>query len=108
MLGPSDSQLLIRCNDEATTPGCCLFTPKKLNNKLLESTSARFTQTDEQDSVMGSRSQLSDIRKIQILGDEETTFILDYLEKARIWRSSKAFFNCSVNIVPEASKLFSQ
>lgn len=58
-------------------------------------------KADEQNAVVRARSELTQIREIQVLCNQESRFLLRCLPNFAVRMADKSFFSYRINIVTE-------
>ena len=96
-----DAQLPIREHYEAVREGIEAFFLSHRLNAAQERIGAGFTQPHEEKSSMSSGLELTHIREIQILRDQEPLFVLRRAPHVAIRPTLKALGRDGVDVVPQ-------
>src|SRR5258708_1919150 len=95
------SQLALCCHQEASFPAANVFLLEYLRDTHDGALTIRRVKPNEQDAAMRSRSEPANIRKVQVLGNQESRFLLSRLPNFAITFPTQVLFGNSVNIVAE-------
>jgi len=95
----TDTDLFFGNHDKTSLPGLDRFALKNLPQALNKCIATTITQAHHQDTSMGPRCKTANIRKIQVLGDQETAGYLGGLPNLLIRAASQLFLQYSINIM---------
>ena len=96
-----DTEFMVSDDDEGSTPGFHRLTLKHITNSTGQGLAARGSKPYQKKSCMRAGHVPADVRKVQILGDEETPDGLSGCPNVRVWLSCQAFLWNGVCIVSQ-------
>jgi hypothetical protein len=94
----------MRRSYDAPFPAVDVLDPEKSDDSVEQCCPAWLWKSDQKQTAVSSRYVLSGVRKIQVLGDEETAVAICGLPDDVVILAGEAFVSHGVDVVPELSQ----
>lgn len=99
---------MIGCHDETPHPFCCVFASKERRYPLNKISSVGVVKSDKEYAIMCARSKRSHVGKIQVLGYQETTFLLACIPNGLVRVADQSFLLCRMNVMTQLNQVKGQ
>lgn len=96
-----DTEFMVGDDDEGPSPGFYRLPLKHILNSTGQGLAAWSAKPYQKQPCMRTGHVTADIRKVQILGDEEASGVLSGNPNVRVWFSCQAFLRNGVRIMSQ-------